>query len=113
MTTAVRPPLRSLTVKCGSDRRPLTIRSPIDENGAAILTGTYTDVGTQDTHELDIDWDGDGVFDQTVVVTGGAFTVTRQFLDDNPTGTPSDTVQCERAFAQTTTGASPRVPSMR
>jgi hypothetical protein len=63
----------------------------INENGTAILTGTYTDVGTQDTHELDIDWDGDGTFDQTVLVTGGAFTVTRQFLDDNPTGTASDT----------------------
>jgi hypothetical protein len=63
----------------------------INENGTATLTGTYTDVGTQDTHELDIDWDGDGTFDQTVLVTGGAFTVTRQFLDDNPTATASDT----------------------
>jgi hypothetical protein len=62
----------------------------IDENGTAILSGTYSDPGTLDTHELDIDWDGDGTFDQTVAVTGGAFTVTRQFLDDNPTGTPSD-----------------------
>ena len=56
-----------------------------------LLTGTYTDLGTQDTHELDIDWDGDGTFDQTVAVTGGTFTVTHQFLDDNPTGTASDT----------------------
>jgi hypothetical protein len=63
----------------------------INENGTAILSGTYSDPGPLDTHELDIDWDGDGTFDQTVAVTGGAFTVTRQFLDDNPTGTPSDT----------------------
>jgi hypothetical protein len=73
---------------------PLLVLNPlttISENGTATLTGTYTDIGTQDTHELDIDWDGDGVFEQTVIATGGAFTVTRQFLDDNPTGTSSDT----------------------
>jgi|GEM_PF-1414408 len=73
---------------------PMLVLDPladIDENGTAILTGTFSDVGTQDTHELEIDWDGDNVFDQTVTVTGGAFSVSRQFLDDNPTGTPSDT----------------------
>jgi hypothetical protein len=73
---------------------PVVVLNPlaiISENGTATVTGTYTDAGTQDTHQLDIDWDGDGVFEQTVVVTGGAFTVTRQFLDDNPTGTSSDT----------------------
>jgi hypothetical protein len=72
---------------------PVVLLNPllaIDENGTAVLSGTYSDAGTQDIHELDIDWDGDNIFDQTVVVTGGAFTVTRQFLDDNPTGTPSD-----------------------
>ena len=73
---------------------PVVVLNPllaINENGTAVLSGNYTDAGTLDTHELDIDWDGDNVFDQTIVVTGGAFTVTRQFLDDNPTGTPSDT----------------------
>jgi hypothetical protein len=73
---------------------PVVVLNPlaiISENGTATLTGTYTDAGTQDTHQLDIDWDGNGVFEQTVIVTGGAFTVTRQFLDDNPTGTSSDT----------------------
>jgi hypothetical protein len=69
----------------------VSITTPIFENGTATLTGTYTDVGTQDTHQLDIDWDGDGSYDQTVVVTGGNFSVTHQYLDDNPTGTPSDT----------------------
>ena len=71
----------------------LAITSPIDEHGFATLTGTYSDVDAGDTHELDIDWDGDGTFDQTVAVTGGAFSVSRQYLDDDPTGTPSDTVQ--------------------
>ena len=73
---------------------PIVVLNPlatINENGTAVLSGTYTDVGTLDTHELDVDWDGDGTFDQTVAVTGGAFTVTRQFLDDNPSSTASDT----------------------
>lgn len=69
----------------------LSITSPINENDTATLTGTYSDVGSLDTHELDIDWDGNGTYDQTVAVTGGAFSVTHQFLDDDPTGTPSDT----------------------
>lgn len=73
---------------------PMVMLNPllaINENGTAVLSGTYTDAGTLDTHELDIDWNGDNLFDQTIVVTGGAFTVTRQFLDDNPSGTSSDT----------------------
>ena len=69
----------------------LAITSPVIENGTATLTGSYTDLGTQDTHTLDIDWDGDGTFDQSVAVSGGSFSVSRQFLDDNPTGTASDT----------------------
>ena len=66
--------------------------TPINENQTATLTGTYSDPGSAERHELDIDWDGDGTFDQTVAVTGGTFTVTHQFLDDNPTGTASDPV---------------------
>src|SRR5262249_44670307 len=65
--------------------------SPINENGVATLQGTYSDVGSQDTHLLDIDWDGDNTYDQTVAVTAGSFQVDHQYLDDNPTGTPSDT----------------------
>jgi hypothetical protein len=68
----------------------ISVNSPINENGIATVTGTYSDVGTLDTHQLDIDWDGDNVFDQTVAVTGGTFSVNHQYLDDNPTGTPSD-----------------------
>jgi hypothetical protein len=69
----------------------LSITTPINEGGTATLTGTFTDVGTLDTHELDIDWDGDGDYDQTIAVTGGSFSIGHQFLDDNPTGTASDT----------------------
>jgi hypothetical protein len=60
----------------------------VDENGVVHLTGTYHDVGTQDTHTLTIDW-GEGA-PETYVVVGGSFDITHQYLDDNPTGTDSD-----------------------
>ena len=69
----------------------LAVTSPIDEDDTATLTGTFSDVGTLDTFELDIDWDGDTVADETVVVSGGSFSVDHQYLDDDPTATPSDT----------------------
>ena len=69
----------------------LSITNPIDENGTATLTGTYSDIGTLDTHKLDIDWNGDGSYDQTVSVTSGVFSVSHQYLDDNPTNTANDT----------------------
>ncbi len=59
------------------------------ENGFVTLSGTYSDFGTQDSHTLTINW-GEGLL-QTVVVTGGVFTVQHQYLDDNPSGTSSDT----------------------
>src|SRR4029077_20329515 len=82
----------SLTVKnVDPSIGTLTISSPINENDFATLQGTYGDIGTQDTHFLDIDWDGNGTFDQTVAVSGGAFSVSHQYLDDTPTGTSMDT----------------------
>ncbi len=60
----------------------------VDEDGTVHLTGTYHDTGTLDTHELTIDW-GEGA-PETYVVTGGAFDITHQYLDDNPTGSASD-----------------------
>jgi large repetitive protein len=60
----------------------------VNENGTVTLSGTYNDVGTQDTHTLTIDW-GEGV-PQTVPVSGGTFSFTHQYLDDNPTATASD-----------------------
>ncbi len=69
----------------------LTITSPVDENGSATLDGTFSDPGVPDTFSLDIDWDGDAVVDQTVAVSGGSFSVPHQYLDDDPSGTASDT----------------------
>ncbi len=68
-----------------------SISSPaINENDSVTLSGTYSDVGTLDTHMLEIDWDDNGDFEQIVTVTGGNFSVTRQILDDDPTDTSSD-----------------------
>lgn len=73
----------------------LTI-TPINENGTVTLTGTITDPGTLDTFTLDIDW-GDPLSPSNAQqTTYGAsaspisFSLTHQYLDDNPTGTPSD-----------------------
>lgn len=60
----------------------------VDENGTVHLTGTYSDVGSEDTHEITIDW-GEGA-SETYVVTGGTFDVSHQYLDDSPTNTASD-----------------------
>ena len=63
----------------------------IDENGVATLTGTISDSGVLDTFTLDIDWDGDGIWDETHEdLPAGEFSYTHQFLDDSPSGTPVD-----------------------
>lgn len=89
-----------------------TIVSPIDENGLTTLTGLVTGlsiVGGEVT--LDIDWgeldiNGNPVTsdDQTITIKDGgindadglangqiSFSLAHQYLDDNPTATPSDT----------------------
>ena len=65
----------------------------IDEDGSVNLSGDFTDVGTEDTHTVSVDW-GDGSSGPAVVVQGagsGTFAATHQYLDDDPTGTPQDT----------------------
>ncbi len=57
----------------------LTITAAVDANQPATLTGTYSDPGTLDTHQVDIDWNGDGTFDETVSVSGGSFTVNHTY----------------------------------
>ncbi len=60
----------------------------VSENGSAVLTGTFSDIGSEDTHSISIDW-GDGTT-MTVSVVGGAFSIPHQYLDDNPTASSSD-----------------------
>ena len=67
---------------------------PINENDFAHSHRHLSRPGVLDTQQLDIDWNGDGTFDQTVAVSGGAFSVQHQYFDDGPSpgnGTPSDT----------------------
>ncbi len=65
----------------------------INEDGSVTISGTFTDVGTQDTHAVSIDW-GSGETSSVAVVTeangSGSFTATHQYRDDNPTGSALD-----------------------
>jgi hypothetical protein len=62
----------------------------IDENGTATLIGSITDPGTDDTFALTVNW-GEGAPTVTLLPAGStAFSVTHQYLDDNPTATPFD-----------------------
>jgi PKD repeat protein len=70
----------------------------IDENGTATISGTFFDPGLLDTHTVVITW-GSGEASTTLqtadlVNQGGgvwSFSASHQYLDDNPTGTDSDT----------------------
>src|SRR5207237_70880 len=64
----------------------------IDENGTFTLTGSFTDPGTQDSHTVVISW-GPGEGSTTLNLAAGVttFSAGHQYLDDNPTGTASDT----------------------
>jgi len=88
------------TVVQVNDVAPTLVLDPvlaIDENGVATLTGTISDPGTLDTFTLDIDW-GDPLSPNNVATysfgassTGTqTFTLTHQYLDDNPSGDPSN-----------------------
>jgi PKD repeat protein len=62
----------------------------IDEDGTATVSGAITDPGTQDTFTVEIDW-GEGDPETFNYPAGSdAYSETHQYLDDNPTDTPSD-----------------------
>ena len=65
----------------------------INEGGATTLTVSFSDPGFLDTHTATVNW-GDGSAAETMAVgvgeSGNFFSLTHQYLDDNPTGTPSD-----------------------
>jgi hypothetical protein len=52
------------------------------ENGVARLTGSYSDVGTLDTHVISIDW-GDGTVEENLPISGGSYDFSHRYLDDN------------------------------
>jgi Ca2+-binding RTX toxin-like protein len=62
----------------------------IDENEVAVLSGTFSDGGRLDTHTLMVSWGDDTTSEAIVDPVSRTFTATHQYLDDDPTGTPSD-----------------------
>jgi len=69
----------------------LSLTPEINEGDFGILSGTISDPGTQETFTLEVDW-GDGspieMFGYPADTT--SFSETHQYLDDDPSGTPSD-----------------------
>lgn len=63
----------------------------INEGDTITLTGDYSDVGTLDTHTLRVNWN-DGSLIEYFNVSGGHFSVTHKYVDDNPTGTAVDLI---------------------
>lgn len=69
-------------------------RATIFENQTAELTLRFKDIGTLDTHTVQVDWgDGSAIeqFDEASSVSPMAFS--HQYLDDDPTATFSDVYQ--------------------
>lgn len=82
----------------------LNLTASVVEGGTATLSGTYTDVGTVDTHTLTINW-GDGSAPVVISVTGGSFVANHVYVDDNPTGTPFDTLVVTATLVDDDSGA--------
>ncbi|MFI4860309.1 MAG: PKD domain-containing protein [Phycisphaerales bacterium JB063] len=63
----------------------------IDEGGSVTVSGSFADAGSADTHSVVIDW-GDGTTSAAAVdQVAGTYSATHVYVDDSPTGTPSDT----------------------
>ncbi|MBI4329103.1 MAG: hypothetical protein HY685_04470, partial [Chloroflexi bacterium] len=86
---------------------PTSVTSPINEDGVANLAGSFTDVGVQDTHTATVNW-GDGTIEPLPIVQGagsGTYAASHRYLDDNPTGTPSDNYTITVTVTDDDTGA--------
>jgi hypothetical protein len=81
--------------------------NPIDENGTTSLSGSFTDPGTLDTHTVVVTW-GDGSPAESFTLPAGVLSfgpLGHQYLDDDPTGTPSDTYGVTASVADDDTGS--------
>ncbi|MCL4262370.1 MAG: DUF11 domain-containing protein [Anaerolineae bacterium] len=77
----------------------------VNENGTATLSGSITDPGTQDTFTLLVNW-GDGNSDTYNYPAGTTnFSETHQYLDDNPSGTPTDDYTISLTLTDDDTGS--------
>src|SRR5262249_53301919 len=74
-----------------SDVSLSTSAATVNENDTLTLTGSFADAGTQDSHTVVINW-GDGSAGTSLSLAAGVltFSASHAYLDDNPTGTPSD-----------------------
>ena len=81
----------TLTVKVNNDLPVVDAGAggSISENDTFTGGGSFTDVGSKDTHTATVDYD-DGDGPQALTLSGGSISLSHQYLDDNPTGTPSD-----------------------
>lgn len=69
--------------------------SSVWEGSPATIDITFADPGLLDTHVVQLDWNNDGTFDQTLSLGKGVTTFTATgpiFADDDPTSTPFDPV---------------------
>ncbi len=92
----VNPPVEASTIVSVVNASPALSNlgaTAIIENGTTTLTGNISDPGIADSFTLDVNW-GDGSTVETVSLAAGAtsFSLTHQYLDDNPSGTQVDNV---------------------
>ena len=62
----------------------------IYENDVATVSGTFDDPSSEDTFTVTIDWGEGSPVDYAYPAGSTSFSETHQYLDDNPTSTPSD-----------------------
>ena len=67
----------------------LFLPSQVTEGDAVQIGLVFSDVDEVDTHTLEIDW-GDGSPIDSITLNSGEVLGPHTYLDDNPTGTPSD-----------------------
>ena len=71
----------------------------VNENEILTFSGSFSDPGLQDAFIITIDW-GDGFIENIARSSGStSFTAAHRYLDDNPTGTPSDVYLIKVAVA--------------
>ncbi|KAA5539564.1 PKD domain-containing protein [Roseiconus nitratireducens] len=69
----------------------LEVQGSSIENQIVQLSGQFTDLGSEDTHRVQIDW-GNGLTDEIAIAPGNrSFTASHRYADDDPTGTDGDT----------------------
>ena len=98
----------SLTVNnVAPQLKNVAVTPAIDENGTVTLSGNIVDPGTLDTFTLVVNW-GEGT-PQTFNFGAGttSFSVTHQYLDDNPTGTPQELYTIGLTLTDDDTGQAP------